>query len=67
MQSGPVSLSPPPVVFACHDDPGAGEEEYEEQGVVPQVGPLAHTSQGIVLQDSLAVCACVGGGGWGGN
>ena len=47
--------------FECHDDPGAGKEEDEEQGVVSQVRPLVHTTQAVVLEDSLAIC--VGGGG----
>ena len=63
MGAGLVSLySRTPVLFECHDDPGEDEEEDEEQGVVAQVGPLALASQGVVLQDSLALCVC----GWGG-
>ena len=40
-------------------------EEDEEQRVVAQVDPLVHASQGVVLQDGLAVC--VGVWGWGGG
>ena len=61
-------VSPSPILFECHDDPGEDEKEDEEQGVVAQVGPLVHASQGVVLQDGLVICACVwgvesGGGG----
>ena len=50
-------------IFERHDEPGAEEEEDEERGVVGQVRPHVHTVQGIVLQDSHAVCVCWGGGG----
>ena len=64
-QAGSCVPLPALVLFERHDEPGAEEEEDEEECIVAQVRPLVHAVQVVVLQDSLPVCQWQEGGGGG--